>query len=114
MFLNPGPVLRAAEPLGVVEIGTSRGPSGKDLAPGSENPNVKTAEMTGKIYLLDRVSGNLSIQDGKGPPIAFSVEANTPVEDHHLQISLNELRPGDRVTVRYNVEPRRVNNIERI
>jgi hypothetical protein len=46
--------------------------------------------------------------------VEFAIETNTRLQDQHLQISLDDLHLGDRVTVHYNVEHRLVNRIDRI
>ena len=109
-----GPWLRAAELPGTFEVGSTRGPTGNTYIQGAGNPKDKQGEITGTIKSIDLISGIIGVQDVKGMPMEFSVETNTPLEDKHLQIGLEDLRPGDRVTVRYEIEPRLVNRIDRI
>ena len=109
-----GQGLRAAELTGAFEVGSNNKPTSNTFREGTENPQEKLGEITGTIKAIERVSGKISVLDAKGTAVEFAIESNTPVEDKHLQIGLDELRVGDRVIVRYNVEPRQVNSIEKI
>jgi hypothetical protein len=106
--------LWAAELPGAFEVGSYRGPTGNTYTQGAENPKDKQGEITGAIKSIDRISGKIWLQDAKGMPVEFAIETNTRLQDQHLQISLDDLHLGDRVTVHYNVEHRLVNRIDRI
>jgi len=113
LFIS-GPCLQAAELPGAFEVGSYRGPTGNTYRQDFENPKEKLEEITGTIKSIDRISGKIWVQDAKGMPVEFSVETNTRLQDQHLQISLDDLLLGDRVTVHYNADPRQVNRIDRI
>jgi hypothetical protein len=79
-----------------------------------DGPKRQLGEITGTLRALDEISGRVSIGGIGGTPAEFVLEANTPLTDHNLQISLADLHLGDQVTVYYNVDPRRVNSIKRL
>lgn len=109
-----GRLLRADELPSPVVIGSYHGPTGNTYRQNADSPKDKLGEMTGTIKVIDQISGKMRVQDAKGTLVEFSVEENSRIEDHHLQINLVDLRIGDRVNVGYNVEPRVVNRIDRL
>jgi hypothetical protein len=118
MFLGimcaAGLFLRADEAPVPAEIGNYHGPTGNTYRQDANNPKAQLAEITGTIKSIDQISGKIKVQDDKGPMVGFSIEENTLIKDHNIQIDLEDLHVGDRVTVSYNVEPQLVNQIERI
>ena len=109
-----GPLLRAAEAPGAFTVGSYSGPTGNSYVQGADNPKDKQGVITGTIKTIDRISGKIWLQDAKGMPVEFSIETNTRLQDQHLQISLDDLLLGDRVTVHYTVDSRLVDRIDRI
>jgi hypothetical protein len=110
----PAQGMRAAELTGPVEIGSYRGPTGNTYRQDFENPKEKVGEITGTVKSIDRISGDIWVEDAKGIPVEFALEANTRLQEHHLQISLDDLHLGDRVSVYYNSYPQMVNRIDRM
>jgi len=113
LFLSAQGV-RAEELAGIPEVGSYRGPMTNTYRQDFQNPKEKLGEITGTIHSVDRISGTIWVQGAKGSPMEFALETNTRLEDHHLQISLDDLLLGDGVIVRYNVDPRTINTIDRI
>lgn len=84
------------------------------LVADKNSPKLQRGEISGIISTYDGVAQKISVRDDQGTINDFLVDSDTPIEDHHLQISFANLHAGDYVTVRYNVDSRRVNTIERI
>lgn len=107
-------VCLAAESPSVNELGHFDANLDSPLVLNTDGPKRQLGEFTGSLSAFDEVSGRLSVRGAGGQIKVFLLDTNTPISDHHLQISSADLRLGDQLAVRYNVELQRVNSIERI
>ena len=87
--------------------------SARTLALDQDSPKVKLGATSGTISAYDSVTQKISVMDAKGNMNEFAVESNTPITDHSLQVKSSDLHAGDRVTIHYDMEPKRINAIEK-
>lgn len=79
-----------------------------------ESPLLQDVETQGSIVSVDTVFGQLTLQDELGNAQDFRVNSNVPVLQQGVQLKLADLKPGDRVLLRYTSRPLLVQRIQKL
>ena len=99
----------AGLPPAVTEPGVRNGP----FTPPQESPQVRTVQKAGTVIAVDTVFQRLTVREEDGSVREFPLQTTTPLVQNFAQIGFQDLHPGDRVIVNYNVEPLWVNRVEK-
>src|SRR5688572_25080372 len=70
-----------------------------------ESPQIKSAVVQGTIESLDTVFQRLTVRSRDGRVQEFALGTTTPLTNDSAPIGFRDLRPGDPVSVSFNIRP---------